>query len=155
MKSFEEAVKLLIKDKDFLVQGGNIDIKNMTLDPTIITKDYLDLETNYEEYYAPIFRILLYESELDLKKYFSNKKYKEENMAISLFGESSFIEKLPSSLILKDEIVSELDNGINEYGGYGKKTTYLSYKGINISKPLLINREINYFYNNYNFNFYD
>ena len=72
MKSFEEAVKLLIKDKDFLVQGGNIDIKNMTLDPTIITKDYLDLETNYEEYYAPIFRILLYESELDLKKYFSN-----------------------------------------------------------------------------------
>lgn len=155
LKSFEEAVKLLIKDKDFLVQGGNIDIKNMTLDPTIITKDYLDLETNYEEYYAPIFRILLYESELDLKKYFSNKKYKEENMAISLFGESSFIEKLPSSLILKDEIVSELDNGINEYGGYGKKTTYLSYKGINISKPLLINREINYFYNNYNFNFYD
>ena len=83
MKSFEEAVKLLIKDKDFLVQGGNIDIKNMTLDPTIITKDYLDLETNYEEYYAPIFRILLYESELDLKKYFSNKKYKEETERIS------------------------------------------------------------------------
>lgn len=50
----------------------------MTLDPTIITKDYLDLETNYEEYYAPIFRILLYESELDLKNIFQIKNIKKK-----------------------------------------------------------------------------
>ena len=72
-------------------------------------------------------------------------------MNISLFGNSRYIEKLPASLVLNNEIVSDIDNGFCEYGGYGKNTSYLSYKGVTINKPLLINREINDFYNNESF----
>lgn len=146
--AFKNVINLLIRDREFLVQGGNVDIKNMTLDPIVVTRNYCDLESNYEEYYAPVFRIMLFENENDLKKYFSSVRYREESMAVSLFGRSNYIEKLPTSLILNNEVVTELDNGFSEFGGYGKNASYLSYEGITISKPLLINREIDYFYNN-------
>ena len=151
LETFKKVIDLLIRDKEYLELGGSIDISNQTIDPIVITKDFKDLKSNYEEYYAPVFRIMLYENINDLKKYFSNQRYKEENMNISLFGDSRYIEKLPSSLVLNNEVVSDIDNGFCEYGGYGKNTSYLSYKGIVINKPLLINREINDFYNNPNF----
>lgn len=151
LETFRDVINLLIRDKEYLELGGNIDISNQTLDPIIITKDFRDLKSNYEEYYAPVFKIMLYDNTNDLKKYFSNQRYKEENMNISLFGNSRYIEKLPSSLVLNNEMVSDVDNGFCEYGGYGKNTSYLSYEGITVTKPLLINREINDFYDNYNF----
>lgn len=151
MEVFKDVINLLIRDKAYVEFGGNINIPNQTIDPIIVTKKFSDLKSNYDEYYAPVFRIMLYDNVNDLKKYFSNQKYKDENMNISLFGNSRYIEKLPASLVLNNEIVSDIDNGFCEYGGYGKNTSYLSYKGVTINKPLLINREINDFYNNESF----
>jgi lysyl-tRNA synthetase class 1 len=151
LEVFKDVINLLIRDKAYVEFGGNINIPNQTIDPIIVTKKFSDLKSNYDEYYAPVFRIMLYDNVNDLKKYFSNQKYKDENMNISLFGNSRYIEKLPASLVLNNEIVSDIDNGFCEYGGYGKNTSYLSYKGVTINKPLLINREINDFYNNESF----
>ena len=151
LEVFKDVINLLIRDKAYVEFGGNINIPNQTIDPIIVTKKFSDLKFNYDEYYAPVFRIMLYDNVNDLKKYFSNQKYKDENMNISLFGNSRYIEKLPASLVLNNEIVSDIDNGFCEYGGYGKNTSYLSYKGVTINKPLLINREINDFYNNESF----
>lgn len=146
--SFKDVIDLLVRDREFLVQGGNVDIQKMTLDPIVITRNFCDLESNYKEYYAPVFKIMIFENENDLKMYFSNRKYKDESMAVSLFGNSNYIEKLSTSLILNNQVVAELDNGFSEFGGYGKNASYISYQGIIISKPLLVNREIDYFYNN-------
>ena len=151
LEVFKDVINLLIRDKAYVEFGGNINIPKQTIDPIIVTKKFSDLKSNYDEYYAPVFRIMLYDNVNDLKKYFSNQKYKDENMNISLFGNSRYIEKLPASLVLNNEIVSDIDNGFCEYGGYGKNTSYLSYKGVTINKPLLINREINDFYNNESF----
>ena len=151
LEVFKDVINLLIRDKAYVEFGGNINIPNQTIDPIIVTKKFSDLKSNYDEYYAPVFRIMLYDNVNDLKKYFSNQKYKDENMNITLFGNSRYIEKLPASLVLNNEIVSDIDNGFCEYGGYGKNTSYLSYKGVTINKPLLINREINDFYNNESF----
>lgn len=151
LETFKDVINLLVRDKEKLELGGSIDVLNQTIEPIVITKNFKDLESNYEEYYAPVFRIMLYDNINDLKKYFSNQKYKDENMNISLFRNSRYIEKLPSSLVLNDEVVSDIDNGFCEYGGYGKNTSYMSYQGIVINKPLLINREINDFYENKNF----
>lgn len=151
LEVFKDVINLLIRDKKYIEFGGNINVPNQTMDPIIVTKKFSNLKSNYDEYYAPVFRIMLYDNVNDLKKYFSNQKYKDENMNISLFGNSKYIEKLPESLVLNNEIVSDIDNGFCEYGGYGKNTSYLSYKGVIINKPLLINREINDFYNNEGF----
>lgn len=151
LETFKDVINLLVRDKEYLELGGEVNMSSQTIEPIVITKDFKDVKSNYEEYYAPVFRIMLYDNVNDLKKYFSNQKYKKENMNISLFGDSKYIEKLPSSLVLNDEVVSDIDNGYCEYGGYGENTSYLSYEGIVINKPLLINREISCFYENENF----
>lgn len=148
LDALRNVANLLIKNINYIEYGGNINFKEQTLNPVIITKNLSESLDNYDEFYAPIFRIMLYDDINELKKYFSSKTYKEENMNISLFGKSDFINNLASSLILYNEMVPEIDNGYCEYGGYGEKTSYLLYKGIKIVKPILINREIEYFFNN-------
>lgn len=146
--SLIDASNFLLKESDNIVMGGNVDFKNRTLDPAVISTD-LNIDKNtYIEFYAPIFRIMVYDNESDLIKYFSEQKYREENMNISIFGNCKYVENLSSSLILHDEMVPEIDNGYCEFGGYGKNVSYIQYKGIRVNKPILINREIEDFYNN-------
>lgn len=151
LDALKDVANLLVKNINYIEYGGDINFKEKTLNPVIITKELSEDTSNYDEFYAPIFRVMLYDNITELKQYFSNKIYKEENMNISLFGESAFISNLPSSLVLHNEMVPEIDNGYCEYGGYGEKTSYLLYKGVKIIKPILINREIEYFFNNPNF----
>ncbi len=153
LNTLKDVANLLVKNINYIEYGGKIDFKENTLDPIIITKELSEDNSNYDEFYAPVFRIMLYNNITELKQYFSNKRYKEENMNISLFGESTFISNLPSSLVLHNEMVPEIDNGYCEYGGYGEKTSYLLYKGVKVIKPILINREIEYFFNNPNFDY--
>ena len=143
--------RLLIRDSNHIVLGGEIDFKNKTMNPIVIVKKITDDPHNYEEFYAPIFRVMIYSDISDLKKYFSRSEYKQENMNISLFGESDFIESIPESLVLHNEMVPEIDTGFCEFGGYGENTSYILYKGVKIRKPILINREIENFYENSNF----
>lgn len=151
LESLREIANLLVKDSRYIEYGGDVDFKEKTLNPIIITKDLTEDSSNYDEFYGPVFRIMLYNNDAELKQYFSNNTYKRENMNISLFGDSDFISGLPSSLILHNEMVPEIDHGYCEYGGYGDRTSYLSYQGVKIAKPILINREIEYFLNNPNF----
>ena len=79
----------------------------------------------YKEFYAPVFRLMAYESDLDLKNYFLSPSYKNENMNISLFGTNEYIQNLPASIILNNSIVSDVDNGYSEFGGYGKNVSFV------------------------------
>ena len=146
--SLIDVSNFLLKESDNIVMGGNIDFKNKTLDPVVISTDVNIDKNTYSEFYAPIFRIMLYDNESDLIKYFSEQKYKEENMNISVFGDCRYVENLSSSLVLHNEMVPEIDNGYCEFGGYGKNVSYIQYRGIRVNKPILINREIEDFYNN-------
>ena len=143
-----EVAELLNKDSYCIEYGGKIDVKNQTLDPVIITKNLSSNTDNYKEYYAPIFLILLYNEDSDLKIYFSEEQYYKGNMNISLFGESKYINSMQNSIVLDEQMVSEFDNGNNEFGGYGIDVSSIYYKGIRISKPILINREIQKIYFN-------
>ena len=143
-----DVAKLLSKERQYIEYGGNIDFKNKKMTPVVITKELISSMNNYDEYYAPIFRIMKYTDDSDLKKYFSEEKFKRENMNISLFGESKYVNNLINSIILKEQVVLEIDNGFGEFGGYGVDASSISYKGIEISKPILTNREIQYIYYN-------
>lgn len=146
--SLIDVSNFLLKESDNIVMGGNIDFKNKTLDPVVISTDVNIDKNTYSEFYAPLFRIMVYDNESDLIKYFSEQKYREENMNISVFGDCRYVENLSSSLVLHNEMVPEIDNGYCEFGGYGKNVSYIQYRGIRVNKPILINREIEDFYNN-------
>lgn len=134
--------------ENILMRGGVVDFRNKIIEPVIITKDLENSMDNYNEYYAPVYRIMLYNNESELVSYFSEEKFQRENMNISLFGESKYVNNLKNSIILNDRVVSEIDNGYCEFGGYGEDASLISYKGIEISKPILINREIENIYFN-------
>lgn len=146
--SLIDVSNFLLKESDNIVMGGNIDFKNKTLDPVVISTDVNIDKNTYSEFYAPLFRIMVYDNESDLIKYFSEQKYREENMNISVFGDCRYIENLSSSLVLHNQMVPEIDNGYCEFGGYGKNVSYIQYRSIRVNKPILINREIEDFYNN-------
>lgn len=148
LQTLKEVSTLHVSEVNNIIYGGNIDFRHKTLEPVIISKKLKIEDDTYNEYYAPIFRLMVYDNMLDIKQYFSNARYKDENMNISLFGSNEYIEKLPSSIILKNSIVSDIDDGSSEYGGYGKNVSFINYKGIRINKPLLINREIEQLYDN-------
>lgn len=151
LNSLKEIANLLVKEVEYIEYGGSVNFKERTLNPLIITKYLADDASNYNEFYGPVFRIMLYNNDVELKQYFSNPLYKQENMNISLFGNSNFVDELPASLVLHNEMVPEIDHGYHEYGGFGENTSYLLYRGVKIAKPILINREIEYFLNNPNF----
>lgn len=147
LKNLKEVAELLVDENENICYGGDIDFFHKTLSPVVVSKDIQVKNNTYKEFYAPVFRLMAYESDLDLKNYFLSPSYKNENMNISLFGTNEYIQNLPASIILNNSIVSDVDNGYSEFGGYGKNVSFVEYKGIKIIKPLLINREIELFYN--------
>ena len=51
-------------------------------------------------------------------------------------------------IILKNQIINDVEQGNEPYGGYGPKANYVSYDGISYSRPLLISHEIHNFIKN-------
>ena len=141
--------QMLADNNESILFGGTIDYSNLTMDPVLLL---IPIDKNnkymYEEYYAPVFKFLLYDSDEDLKCYFENDKYKQQAMTITLFGHNNYIESLKNSIIVYEKTISEIDNGNIEFGGFGSNVSSLEYQGFNISKPILINREILFFFNN-------
>jgi predicted nucleotidyltransferase len=63
-------------------------------------------------------------------------------MYISLFGESNYVTGMRGSIVLRDCTIHDIERGTEEYGGYSPGASSVSYRGMTISKPLLIPREI-------------
>ncbi|NGX35466.1 MAG: 2-aminomuconic 6-semialdehyde dehydrogenase [Candidatus Anoxychlamydiales bacterium] len=134
--------KYLQKHKDRIIYGGHIDFKSSIVYPTIILADNID-QANYEEIFAPIFFITIYESENDLKKFFTNPNYKKRMMYVSLFGTSDYITKsLKDNIILHNKIVMDIEKGYDIYGGYTKEASFVYFKPMIKAKPTLIPRDI-------------
>lgn len=129
-----------------IIHGGNIDFKDSIIYPCVI-KTNLKEYRNYTELYNPVFIIIEYDFDQELDLYFNDmgQNYQLNNMYISLFGESRYIEGFAGSIVLKNKTIHDVERGLEEYGGYGPGASSVSYKGLTIAKPLLIPREIDTF----------
>lgn len=123
-----------------VVFGGKIDRENVIVYPTIITKP-LNQHKNYIEFFAPIFWVSKFADETELKDYFKTKVYNDFAMYVSIFGDTPTF-KIPKSIVLINQIVMDVERGNLEYGGYGDKANFISYKGVRKIGPILISREI-------------
>ncbi len=129
--------------KKYLIYGGGIDLEKATIYPTLFVEDIDEISSiHFTEFFAPVFYVLIYESDNDLKKYFLDQHYRDYAMYISLFGESSFIHSISNSIVLSNQIINDVEHGYNPYGGYGEKANFTMYKGKKITQPILISREI-------------
>ncbi len=148
-KEIIKVTQLLVENRSSIIYGGNIECAQATMEPLVLSM-YLkkDCKHVYEEFYAPVFKFLIYDSNEELKLYFENDNYKKQEMTITIFGKNNYVENIKNSIILFEETINQMDSGNIEFGGFGYNVSYLDYYGINIAKPLMINREISYFFNN-------
>lgn len=126
--------------------GGQIDLNHNVMHPCVI-RTTLRQYRNYTELYSPLILVTEYEYDHELAAYFEDteRRYYDNQMYVSLFGESDQIAKMRGDVILKDRTIHDLERGTEEYGGYGPGASSVSYRGLRISKPLLIPREIHNF----------
>jgi len=147
--SLLNAVKLISNARRHgatIAYGGQIDINHNVMYPCVLRASIRQLK-NFTELYSPLFVILEYEHDRELALYFNepNAQYQNKEMYISLFGESDFVSGVLGSIVLKDRTIHDVERGTEEYGGYSPGASMVSYRGIDIAKPLLVPREIHNF----------
>lgn len=126
-----------------IAHGGQIDLKHNVMYPCVVRASLRQLQ-NFTELYSPVFLVTEYEYDRELALYFNdhNTRYQEKEMYISLFGESDYVGGVQGSIILKDRTIHDIERGTEEFGGYSPGASSVAYRGVRISKPLLIPREI-------------
>ncbi len=129
-----------------IVHGGQIDLNHNIMYPCVMRSSIRQIQ-NFTELYSPLFLVTDYDHDWELALYFNEvgAHYQNKEMYISLFGESDYVANVHGSIILKDCTIHDIERGTEEYGGYGPGASSVSYKGISISKPLLVPREIHNF----------
>lgn len=133
--------KFLDSFKADIVYGGLVNFKDHIVYPTVVQTG-LSSNTGYLEFFAPVFHVIPYGDIDILDKYFSDVRYKDHAMYVSLFGKCDYIQNMKHSKIFKDAIVNDIERGNFEYGGYGEKANYVSFDGSISHRPILISREI-------------
>jgi len=134
--------KLINKFKKSIVYGGKIDHKNSIAYPTVILNNLKNNRFKYIEFFAPIFNILPYNSDKQLDLFFQDKRYLRNAMYVSVFGDLDYAEKIRKSVIIKNKIVNDVEEGNKAYGGYGKCANFISYGNKFFHRPILISKEI-------------
>lgn len=150
---------IIESNKNAIIWGGNVDMQNKIVHPTIILSDINCGNLNYDEIFGPILFLYTYQDEEQLKLYFKDKdgKYNQNKMYVSLFGISEFIKSRDDDVLIKENgclkngvgrvlhniIVHDLavDNGLVPYGGYSKGSSSLielttTFKSV--ATPILI-----------------
>lgn len=133
--------KMLHSMQKSIVLGGKIDVDENTIEPTIVVEN-LSENSNYVEFFCPIFYVSVYSSNEELNNYFDSPLYKDYAMYLSVFGNIPDGVNIPNTVILNNQILLDIEKGNEEYGGYGYKANFVA-SGSNIeAKPVLISREI-------------
>lgn len=63
-------------------------------------------------------------------------------MYVSIFGNLDYIEKIKKSVIIKNKIVNDVEEGNKAYGGYGECANFINYGNKFSYRPILISKEI-------------
>ncbi|MBU2578310.1 MAG: aldehyde dehydrogenase family protein [Patescibacteria group bacterium] len=134
--------KLFNRFKKSIVYGGKIDHKNLITYPTVILNNLKNNQFKYIEFFAPIFNIFPYNSDKQLDSFFQDKKYLRNAMYVSIFGNLDYIEKIKKSVIIKNKIVNDVEEGNKAYGGYGECANFINYGNKFSYRPILISKEI-------------
>jgi acyl-CoA reductase-like NAD-dependent aldehyde dehydrogenase len=132
------------KERPYLVYGGVIDKERRLVHPTIVRKNVTEhTEEGFHEFFAPFFYVLEYDNEEDLTRLLTSAAFREHSMYVSVFGNNPQVEKqLTSVRILRNVIVNDVEQGNEEYGGYGARSNFLLYGDKRTVQPILISRDM-------------
>ncbi|KAF7188216.1 4,4'-diaponeurosporen-aldehyde dehydrogenase [Pseudocercospora fuligena] len=134
----------LLKHQSNIVYGGKIDFAKTIVHPTMIVEN-LSEQTNYEEFFSPIFYINIYDDDAQLEKYFDHPAYAANDMYISLFGTSDYVNGMKTSIVYKEQTILDVERGNSAYGGYSYGASFVSSNGKIEARPILVPKEMSQF----------
>ncbi len=133
----------LAEEQMSIAFGGEIDVKHNYIYPTVIQKPLAEHDGSFHEFFAPVFYVLVYDDPAELDRIWQMQDFVEHGMYVSVFGSNPAVEhKLTFAKILKETIVNDIEDGNEEYGGYGSKANCLLYGNEKLVQPVLISRDI-------------
>jgi aldehyde dehydrogenase (NAD+) len=145
----ERAAHFLKNYSDRIIWGGKVDIPSRFVEPAVILSS-LENAPEPEEFFCPIFNLVIYENAEDVLTCLQSDLYKESAMGVSVFGDFGLMDKLHQmhALVAHNDTLFNIENGNKPFGGYTRKASYVYFRGQFFSKPILISREVAWAYEN-------
>lgn len=144
-----DLVKFLDKEKPHILIRGRVDTVSNIVHPSLIVKDIAAHAGAFHEFFAPVFYVLVFESEAEVLDHLTQQQVLDYSMYITYFGTKDRFKTIASTnKILKNHIINDVEQGNEEYGGYGSKANFIAFGTDKKCRPILISREINNFYAN-------
>ncbi|KAJ9656126.1 hypothetical protein H2198_005182 [Neophaeococcomyces mojaviensis] len=132
---------VFLRVSDQIVHGGTIDYGTSIIHPTIIVSN-LTQYVNFEELFAPVIFVSIYEDASQLREYFEHPSYIANEMYVTLFGSCDYVESLKRSIIVRNKVIFDIDRGNDEFGGYSMGASFVASNRRITPKPILVPREI-------------
>jgi acyl-CoA reductase-like NAD-dependent aldehyde dehydrogenase len=124
-----------------VVVGGTVDRANAFVEPTVVVRPMSEHE-ELTEFFAPIFYVLVYDNDDELRDFFSRREYVENAMYVSLFGAEPVEGLFETSTVLFNQTVLDVEQGNSAFGGNGSKANYVALGEEVIVGPVLMSRAL-------------
>ncbi len=125
--------------------GGAVELGKSLVHPTVIAASAQEHLGPYHEFFAPVFNLLGYGTDDELREVITRPAFVDRAMYASVFGalrDDIFSELRKTCTVLDGAIVNDVEDGNNEYGGWGTNANFILWEGHRAVRPLLISREI-------------
>lgn len=144
---YDSAIKatteFLLRNRDYLVHGGNIDFRTGMVSPTVFVRDIKD-SLDFSEFFSPMFNVVTYDDAEKLESVLLSPYFAERSMGAMLYGtDPALAEKLSERhLVSINSTLLEADNGNYPFGGRGVMANFTALNGKRTGEPLLVSKTV-------------
>ena len=137
------AMEYLFKQREFIIAGGQIDLRTRQVQPTVLVRD-LSTGTAIKEFFSPVFNLVTYDDRDQLEKVLTSPFFEERAMGAMVYGaDDALVQRLAQRhTVAVDATLLEVDDGNQPFGGRGIRANYASIGGERVAEPLLISRAV-------------
>lgn len=140
LKELAQRLQALAPDT---IMGGQVDCDAGFVAPTVVVRPIADHDY-VTEFFAPVFYILVFETDEELATFFAQRDYTDNAMYVSLYGQEALPGMFESSTVLFDRTVLEVEQGNTAFGGNGSCANYVA-RGSDITVgPFLISEALSH-----------
>ncbi|MEV1062702.1 aldehyde dehydrogenase family protein [Streptomyces sp. NPDC050263] len=139
----QQVTRYLITNRHRIHRGGVVDLTESHLLPTILVWEAGE-PLDVSEQFAPVFNLVVYDDEHELKRLIDSKPFLERAFGASVYGaDADFVDYLRERhMVSADSTLIEIDNGNKPFGGSGIRAGYVALRGRCFPQPLLISKAV-------------
>jgi hypothetical protein len=139
----EETMKYVFRHRYAVAHGGSFDISTMRIDPTVLVRDLTGTQP-FTEFFSPVFNVLIYDDEQQLKETLAGAYFSERALGASVYGDGGDVAKYlrKKHIVTYNETLAAIDNGNQPFGGRGRMASYASHRGHLRPEPILVSKAV-------------